>query len=244
MSRKSKQSSNSPPPVTNQMVIPMAIPISGIQCLMYCNHLLIQQKTDLLEIIGIECANNYSIRNPMGQQLFHAAEESGFVMRMACGARRSFTMHIYDNANQEIIRISRPFNFCATCYCMESCTCCVDQVLVESPPGTPAGSVASLPACMYAHYAIKDVDGNQVLKVRGQMCKLCGVQEFPVYSGNDETAQVGKISKQWAGLMQEYFTNADTFGVEFPMDLDVRMKACIIAAVFLIDFMYYEESKS
>lgn len=34
--------------------------------------------------------------------------------------------------------------------------------------------------------------------------------------------------------MQELFTDADNFGVTFPMDLDVRIKAVIIAAVFLI----------
>jgi hypothetical protein len=29
----------------------------------------------------------------------------------------------------------------------------------------------------------------------------------------DGTTPVGKISKQWSGLMREYFTDADNFGV-------------------------------
>ena len=33
-----------------------------------------------------------------------------------------------------------------------------------------------------------------------------------VYS-HDRRHQVGKISKQWGGLMKEMFTNADNFGV-------------------------------
>ena len=40
------------------------------------------------------------------------------------------------------------------------------------------------------------------------------------------------------------FTDSDNFGVSFPMDLDVRVKACCLAAVFLIDFMFFETDAS
>ena len=73
--------------------------------------------------------------------------------------------------------------------------------------------------------------------------------------------EVGKISKQWTGVMKEAFTDADNFGVNFPVDLDVKVKskqltgggryilhtnsfqikATLMAAVFLIDFMYFEK---
>ena len=45
---------------------------------------------------------------------------------------------------------------------------------------------------------------------------------------------MGKISKQWAGLLREAFTDADYFGITFPMDLDVKMKAVMLGACFLI----------
>lgn len=35
--------------------------------------------------------------------------------------------------------------------------------------------------------------------------------------------EVGKISKQWAGLAREMFTDADFFGINFPIDLDVKV---------------------
>lgn len=46
--------------------------------------------------------------------------------------------------------------------------------------------------------------------------------------------EVGKISKQWSGLAREMFTDADFFGINFPMDLDARMKAVMLGACFLI----------
>ena len=42
------------------------------------------------------------------------------------------------------------------------------------------------------------------------------------------------MSKQWSGLLKEAFTDADNFGVTFPMDLDVKCKLTLLAAVFLI----------
>lgn len=42
------------------------------------------------------------------------------------------------------------------------------------------------------------------------------------------------ISKQWSGIAREAFTDADLFGISFPMDLDVKMKAVMLGACFLI----------
>ena len=46
--------------------------------------------------------------------------------------------------------------------------------------------------------------------------------------------EVGKVTKQWTGFVQEHFTDADNFGINFPMDLDVRVKATMLGALFLI----------
>lgn len=50
----------------------------------------------------------------------------------------------------------------------------------------------------------------------------------------DEVNKIGKISKQWTGLLREAFSDSDNFGIQFPLDLDVRMKAVMIGACFLI----------
>ena len=35
--------------------------------------------------------------------------------------------------------------------------------------------------------------------------------------------QIGEISKKWTGLGEEMFTDADNFGVSFPVDLDIKV---------------------
>ena len=54
-----------------------------------------------------------------------------------------------------------------------------------------------------------------------------------MFSADGETP-VGQIRKQWTGFVKEAFTDADNFGITFPMDLDVKVKATMLGAVFLI----------
>ncbi|XP_034517758.1 phospholipid scramblase 1 isoform X4 [Ailuropoda melanoleuca] len=69
-------------------------------------------------------------------------------------------------------------------------------------------------------------------------CCPCCLQEI---KSLDEENVVGKISKQWTGFVREAFTDADNFGIQFPLDLDVKMKAVMLGACFLIDFMFFEK---
>ncbi|CAJ0945045.1 unnamed protein product [Ranitomeya imitator] len=52
----------------------------------------------------------------------------------------------------------------------------------------------------------------------------------------DEIFEVGRISKQWSGVVNEMCTDADNFGVQFPINLDVKIKAVMLGACFLIRF--------
>ncbi|CAI8044503.1 Phospholipid scramblase 2 [Geodia barretti] len=137
----------------------------------------------------------------------------------------------------KVIHIERPLRCQAWC-----CFCCLQKIEVQSPPGTVVGYVKQDLSFIYPWFTIENADGEPVLKIKGPCwtCKWCEV-EFEVLSVNGEQ-QVGKISKQWSGLAKEYFTDADNFGIQFPMDLDVKMKAVMIGAVFLIDFMFFERS--
>jgi len=71
-----------------------------------------------------------------------------------------------------------------------------------------------------------------IIKLVGSGCCACGHMEFDVLLP-DGVTKVGQITKFHAGI-QEWFTDADNFGAEFPVDLDVRIKTILFAAVFLI----------
>ncbi len=104
-----------------------------------------------------------------------------------------------------------------------------------SPPGQLAGTVEQEWSMFQPKFVIKNAQGDVVLRMEGPFCtfSICGNVEFKVLS-RDGGSEVGKISKQWSGLVREAFTDSDNFGINFPMDLDVRMKAVMLGACFLI----------
>ena len=60
---------------------------------------------------------------------------------------------------------------------------------------------------------------------------------FEIRRGDQD---LGKITKKWSGIMKEGFTDADNFGVTFPASWDFTLKAVFLGAVFLIDFVHFE----
>ena len=48
----------------------------------------------------------------------------------------------------------------------------------------------------------------------------------------------------WGGNIKEMFTDAHTFGVSFPKDMDPTSKAVLLGAAIAIDFAYYEKRGS
>jgi len=218
----------------------------GLEYLTQIDQLLVHQQVELLEAFtGWETSNKYAIKNSMGQQVYFAAEESGTCMRQCCGADRGFVLHITDNAGQEVMRVTREFKCCAGCSWCAGSDCCAMVVNIESPPGTVVGSVRQSQSFLAPKYALYDGSGSMVFRIEGPVCICQGIcctsdVEFNIYSPDMEHV-VGKISKQWSGLAKEWFTKADNFGINFPADLDVKVKASLLGALFLIDFMYFEK---
>jgi uncharacterized protein YxjI len=210
----------------------------GLEYLTMIDQLLVHQKVELLEAFtGFETQNKYTIKNSVGQKVYYAVEDSDCLTRNCCGPLRPFDMKILDNYKTEVIHLNRPLA-CDSCWF----PCCLQNMEVSSPPGTVVGSIQQEWSILTPQFNIKNAAGDTVLKIEGPICtySICGDVEFKVLS-KDGGTQVGKISKQWAGLLREAFTDADYFGITFPMDLDVKMKAVMIGACFLIDVMFFEK---
>ncbi|XP_002734305.1 phospholipid scramblase 1-like [Saccoglossus kowalevskii] len=149
-------------------------------------------------------------------------------------------MTVTDNNDQEVLIIKRPYR------CDECCFfCCLMSVDISTPTGTSLGGVKQTCSVIKPKFDIRNAEDDTVLKLRGPCikCRCCGDVEFDLYDKDLETV-IGRVAKQWSGLGKEWFTDADQFGITFPMDLDVRMKAVMIGAVFLLDFMFYEKPRN
>lgn len=212
----------------------------GLEYLSMVDQLLVHQKKELLEVfLGCETQNKYVIKNSLGQQVYRAKEDTDCCTRNCCGPSRPFDIEILDNAGNEVIHFNRGLR-CEYCCCF----CCLQRLEVSAPPGTVIGRVVQEWSICTPKYRIENERGECLLRIEGPFlctCKCCADINFKVLS-KDGTTKVGKVSKQWSGLLTESFTDADHFGINFPVDLDVRVKAVLLGALFLIDYMYFEQS--
>ncbi|XP_075987387.1 phospholipid scramblase 1-like [Anticarsia gemmatalis] len=128
---------------------------------------------------------------------------------------KKFTLKIYNNYGNEVIEVKRPFRLC------------LSQVLVWAPPGHFAGSVEQ-DGCN--KFTVKNQNGRSVLKIRSSSVRfaydiryVCGIEA------------IGVIRKPWP----DQTLAVKNFGVSFPMELDVRDKAVLLGACFLIGCLKY-----
>jgi len=208
----------------------------GLQYLAMVDQLLVKQQVELLEAFtGFETANKYKVLNSLGQDVFYAKEDTDCCTRQCCGPSRPFDMDISDNSGMEAIHLSRPLR-CQSCLCF----CCLQSMEVSSPPGTVVGTIEQNCTFIYPSFTIKDENESPVLKIEGPLCTIacCGDIEFKVVTM--EGQEVGQIKKQWTGILKEALTDADNFSISFPIDLELKVKATLLGALFLIDFMYFE----
>ncbi|XP_030372172.1 phospholipid scramblase 2-like [Scaptodrosophila lebanonensis] len=204
----------------------------GLEYLSAVDQLLIKQKGELFEdLSGIETNNKYAIKNILGQGVYMAFGDTDGCARLCYGSERPFEIRIVDTSKQEVIHLSRP-SACGPC--------CVENLEVTAPPGNIVGSIEQELTLLSPSFKVKDHLGDTVMRIEGPFSttSFFGDVDFDIVTLSG--TKVGKISKQWSGLARELFTDADFFGITFPLDLDARTKAVLLGATFLIDFMFFE----
>ena len=85
---------------------------------------------------------------------------------------------------------------------------------------------------------MENAAGEEVMEIVGPIL-LLGRGTFRLMFQGQE---VGRIKKQWGGLLREAFSDADTFGVECEPTVPVELRKILLVATFLIDFTYFENN--
>uniref|UniRef100_A0A8B9QTP7 Phospholipid scramblase n=1 Tax=Anas platyrhynchos TaxID=8839 RepID=A0A8B9QTP7_ANAPL len=187
------------------------------------DRIIIHQQVELLEaILGTETCSKYEIKNHLGQRVYFAVEENGCFDRNLCSPIRSFTIRIADNSGQEVITVNRPLR-CSSCWF----PCFLQEV------SAPVGYSLII---ILLHYIVLLFSNLTSVLASGAAFEVCIVHFL------NEMSTIGKISKYWSGFVNNVFTNTANFGIQVPVDLDVKIKAVMIGACFLIDLMFFENS--
>ncbi len=237
------------------MMQPQMMQGNSYQMLAGFGDLFIRQQVEMVEAFtGFETENKYDIFAMGGtQHLFHAMEQSDCCTRQCCGPSREFKMTVcgMQGLSNPIITIMRPFR------CRSPCCCNLQEVSVYA--GTEAGQLLGVIreqwSCGDAQLNL-EVNGRVEFKIQGPLCvcdgPCCGDQVFQINDPADQpiqtptgAAEIRKMGAQdFGSAVQQQFTKADNFGATFPMSASPEAKALILASVFLIDFMFFENAQN
>ncbi|KAL6732418.1 hypothetical protein Aduo_003180 [Ancylostoma duodenale] len=229
------------------MPVPGPIPgvPPGLEYLAMVDSVMVFQESEPLEfMLGYETTNKYRVTNAAREQIYYAVEESEFFERQWYGNARPFTIHIIDNAQRDVMTVYSPYRAFSGMAC---CGCCGDacsaKCFVEVPPRVPISMVQQRRGCCSNVFEVADNQGSPFLKIRGPCCGGAMRVDvgFPVLTMDNFT--IGSINKHWGGYLREMMTDADVFSATFPCDLDIRAKAGLLAATFMIDFMMFEDDQ-
>lgn len=206
----------------------------------------VKQVVSMTEMMfAVSGESKYGVFNNKGEQVFYAHEESDRCQRLNCPKTRQFILHIVDQSNQEIIRVEREFRCCAgACSILACCDGCRQEIKVQAPAGTPIGSVVQECSFGRPNYSLRDDKDNQVMFLVAPHCicdgpySCCCDNKFTLF-GQDGSTEIGAVFKKYRGYIAEAMTSADEFSMKLPVDMDVRMKAVALAALFLVDFAHF-----
>ncbi len=186
--------------------------------------LVISQQKEWGEILSsFETKNRYTVSDVSGNRLYLAAEEAGStLLRWFLKALRPFTIAVLTEDGQVVLRVMRPFRFY------------FHRAEVVDSQGQSLGVIERRFSVLRRIYSVLDSSGEEVFQLFGPMLHPW------TFEIRNDGVEYGKITKKWSGLLKEGFTDADNFGVMFPAEWDVELKALFLGAVFLIDFVHFE----
>ena len=101
--------------------------------------------------------------------------------------------------------ITRPFRFSNVCTpCILPINfCCLQDLTVTAANGQVLGHVVQRWSLCAPRFDVRDASGATVLEIRGPICICqCAVVNFEVYAPGS-SQPIGRISKQWGGLVKE-----------------------------------------
>lgn len=228
--------------VTEQPLTPSAPSICppGLEYLTTVDQLSIHQQSDMFQAFpGYEKYNKYVAKNVLGQFVYLFTEDSGCCRRWLCCTRRCFEMSVLDYRNVEVMRFVRPLrsDFCF-------CFCCLQYIEVQAPPSVTIAYLYQDWSPLFPSYTVYDRQLNPMISVSGPFCTqtffYCLEAKFEVRTLGG--ALIGNITRQVSGSSRNLYLDADVFSLNFPIDLDVHVKAALLACTMLIDFMFFENT--
>ncbi|KAL7527508.1 hypothetical protein ACHAWF_002204 [Thalassiosira exigua] len=207
---------------------------------------------DALGNLG-EVANTYAVYTNDGGDKFRVVEQSdycGLTGRCCCNPNHELKLHVYApgiSDKDEVMTFDRP---CKCGQCCACCNICQQEMTAYDGVGGQMGYIRQpfLGGGFSPKLQVMDREGDDdpyaTIESTATCCiaGLCCDHTFVVK--DSEGNEIGRIVKQkpsdFQQLAVEIVSDSDVFAIEFERNLDIRRKATLFGALYLIDYMFFE----
>jgi uncharacterized protein YxjI len=191
------------------------------------NAVLVRQRWEAAEFLGFETRNKYDIVNTQGRTIAHAAEDQkgmlGFLMRQFLGHWRRFDIVLYDAQRRLTAVGSHPFRFI------------LHRLEVRDANGQFLGALEQRWAWFSKEFDVTDAQGRFMMRMSSPLWRPW---TFPFTRGSTEVA---KVTKKWAGIFAEAFSDKEQFAVQFQdARLTAQERLLLTFCAIFVDLMYFE----
>ncbi|XP_043348069.1 phospholipid scramblase family member 5-like isoform X2 [Dermochelys coriacea] len=154
-----------------------------------------------------------------------------------CGPARSCCIHLQDPQGQEVLWLRRPFGGGASCL-----GCWRTEMRVFTAGDQLVGSVRQRWGILAHLWDLRDPHGVATMRIRGSCAasRCSSNQQFQVTSRAGSPLAV--IWKRWPGFNEDRNMDHEFFGVDISAKLGAEDTALLLAAAFLLNFMFFEMS--
>jgi len=191
---------------------------------------VVQQRQVAEAVLSLEFGNRYTVRTPEGSGSIAVDEGVGAALaRMFLGGLLRSRNTLRDARDTPILTLTRSFEKLVLSR-MEVALWAGDD------DGRALGSVEKIFRLASSGYELKDARGRRFARLERPVLSLW---QFRLVDERGEV--VGAIAKQWAGLVTEWFTDADDFSVDLgDVAWTIEQRAVIVAAALAIDLDHFE----
>ncbi len=189
--------------------------------------LVINQKAKLVQL-----TDEYVVRDENGNDIGFIREEGQSLLkkavRLASDLDQYFThrLSIYDKDGTKVAQLVRPRKI------MKS------RIEVSDGEGRPVGTIAQRNVLGKKRFSVESAAGEPLGSINSENWRSWD------FRFEDQTgAEIGRITKKWAGFLKEGFTSADNYVLEITGQVSNDLRLIMLASAAGVDLALKEDQE-
>lgn len=193
-------------------------------------HILIKQRREIVEFMGIETRNKYDIYGTHSKAIAFVEEQGksalSMIFRNIFGHWRQFQFHIFAPDGTPLLIVNHPFKLF------------MPRLELRTFDGREIGAVNQKISLFSKKYTLSTVGNPKVLKTESPLWRPWQ------FTFSRESKEVALLQKKFSGLFHEIFTDKDNFALSFyDTHLTQEERLLILASALLIDITSFENNE-